>query len=158
MISYFDILWYVSLKLFTNFHHTEFDCKLGAVSYTSCIYVIGILIVFLSRDTLKMAQWWLKHVDVNDTPLNKFTSLYFVGIWMIHNSLMHGYGTCEVHWLISWQYTRETRQWRKPQHSWDTKQQTKSSGLWNSFLIIIILSVNVHNNLRMKEKRHACTM
>ena len=51
---FYDVLWYVTLCLFIHFDCTEFDCKLGGVSYTSPIHAVSILIVFLLRDTLKM--------------------------------------------------------------------------------------------------------
>jgi hypothetical protein len=46
---------YLTLLRFINADHIEFGYKLVAVSYTSCMYVVSILIVFLSSDTQKIA-------------------------------------------------------------------------------------------------------
>jgi hypothetical protein len=76
-----------------NVYHIWVFCKLGANSYTFGTH-ISILIVFLSTDTLKWPQDLLKHAGVNNMELNIFISMHFVGIWMIRDSVMHGYGTC----------------------------------------------------------------
>jgi hypothetical protein len=57
--------------------------KFGVVPYTSCIYVVRIL--RHSEDGHRQ----LKHVGVNNTQLNTFTIVHFVGIQVICNSLTH---------------------------------------------------------------------
>ena len=60
-MSLYDFLKY--------FHHIKFDCKLVEVSHISFLYAVGILLVFLSKDTPEVVitvtiTCWLKYCKI----------------------------------------------------------------------------------------------